>query len=296
MSRRYAEGPEAAIDSWNNLAPVGTKVRILSLGYLQGDDGYMKSGSNKWTASQGNPPSHKLAYVQMYATLIDHPTAGLILWDTGPGIYETYMESWASVCDIFEPINRSQVQGLDKAIELAGYNINDVKHIVLSHLHMDHAGGLQYFKGHEDITVWVHEIEMKHAYWVIGTGIDRSSYMDYYLGLMDYNWTTFDDTSFDLFPGITLYLIAGHTPGLIMMRVNLRDSGTIIFASDHLPLSEAYEPRFQPGWDLRDHAAWHRSTLRLKQLQRLTNATVVFGHDPQNLAKLVSKHPKGYIT
>jgi glyoxylase-like metal-dependent hydrolase (beta-lactamase superfamily II) len=41
----------------------------------------------------------------------------------------------------------------------------------MGHLHLDHAGGLTYFKG-TDVPIWVHELELKHAYFSVLTKTD----------------------------------------------------------------------------------------------------------------------------
>ena len=52
------------------------------------------------------------------------------------------------------------------------------------------------------------------------------------------NWKTFDERSFDFCQGITLHHLPGHTDGLVGMQVNLPDSGTIFFISDHCHVIE----------------------------------------------------------
>jgi hypothetical protein len=38
------------------------------------------------------------------------------------------------------------------------------------------AGGLVFFKGRKDVKIWIHEKELKHAYWGMASKTD-SSYM-----------------------------------------------------------------------------------------------------------------------
>lgn len=54
----------------------------------------------------------------------------------------------------------------------------------------------------------------------------------------DRNWKTFDERSFDFCQGITLHHLPGHTDGLIGMQINLPESGTIFFISDHCHVIE----------------------------------------------------------
>lgn len=293
MSREFAYGPQAAISmlTQGNLVPEGTSLQVLNLGYLRIDDAFLLTTSNAWTRSGGVPANHGVRTLEMYAVLINHPSAGLILWDTGPGYHDTYEESWGPICEMFVPSDRHYTHALDRAIESAGHNIRDVKHVIISHLHLDHAGGLEYFKGRDDVTIWVHEIELKHAFWAASTGMD-SGYLPFYLD-MGLNWKTFNDREVDLFPGITVHLSPGHAPGLLWLQVNLRRSGTVIFTADHVHVRENYEFEKPQGWLLNDRSEWHRSTFRLKKLQRLTNATVVFGHDIPTIEKFVTEYSQG---
>lgn len=52
------------------------------------------------------------------------------------------------------------------------------------------------------------------------------------------NWKTFDDRTIDFCQGITLHHLPGHTDGLIGMQINLPDSGTFFFISDHCHVIE----------------------------------------------------------
>ena len=55
---------------------------------------------------------------------------------------------------------------------------------------------------------------------------------------MSRNWKTFDERTFDFCQGITLHHLPGHTDGLIGMQLNLQDSGTYLFISDHCHVIE----------------------------------------------------------
>jgi glyoxylase-like metal-dependent hydrolase (beta-lactamase superfamily II) len=295
MSREYAFGLESSITSYSaNIAPTGTKAFILKLGFLEADSGFFLAGDNITTradAESGTDPGRRTCKLQMYSVLIDHPSAGLILFEVGPG-EDGWENEWGqSVCDVFYRVDADESQNLNKAIETAGYSINDVKHLIIGHLHIDHAGGLQYFKNRSDIQIWVHELEFKHAFWAVGTKADMGSYLPYYLDL-NLQWNTFNDHRLDLFPGVTVQHSPGHTPGLIILQLNLKHDGTFIFTTDHVILRENYENGGHVlGWLQRDHVAWHNSTQNLRRLQTFTNATVVFGHDVDTVDQVLREKP-----
>ncbi|CUM67376.1 uncharacterized protein PRCAT00005070001 [Priceomyces carsonii] len=282
MSTNYIKDEESVIQRLvSNMAPHGTKVYLVTLGELEADASWFLEGANSQTKSQydqGIVPSHKRVRLQMYSVLIDHPNEGLILYEVGPG-KAGWKEKWGDqILDNFCAPEEGQGQSLDIALNSLGYDIKEVKHVIIGHLHIDHAGGLEFFADTET-QIWVHEIELKHAFWGVATKSELGSYLPYYLYL-NLNWNTFPDETLDLFPGLTLHLAGGHTPGLTILEVNLERDGTFIFTSDHAIIKENYENGgHKQGWLMRDHVAWYNSTQRIRRLQRLTNATVVFGHD-----------------
>lgn len=104
------------------------------------------------------------------SVLIEHPQEGLILFETGAG--KDYPEMWgAPLNDIFARVNYTPEQELDAAIAMTGHNIKDVKMVIMGHLHLDHAGGLEHFVG-TDVPIYVHETELKHAFYSVATGSD----------------------------------------------------------------------------------------------------------------------------
>ncbi|KAE8420350.1 acyl-CoA dehydrogenase/oxidase C-terminal [Aspergillus pseudocaelatus] len=181
--------------------------------------------------------------------------------------------------DVFPRTRYEPHHRLPAAIKAAGYDIKDVKAVIMGHLHLDHAGGLEHFLN-TDVPIYVHEEEFKHACWGAGTKAEGGSYLPDYLPLDgSLNWQTFNDSQLDLCTGITLHLCPGHTPGLCIMQVNLPQDGTFIWTTDQFHVRENYENNHAQGWLLRDHKSWTDSTNFIRRLQRLYSATLIFGHD-----------------
>jgi len=220
----------------------------------------------------------------MYCILVEHPHEGLILWETGCG--KDYPEVWGpAVSDVFARVKYEPKHELKAAVEATGNKLEDIKKIILGHLHLDHAGGLDMFLDRKDVEIWVHYRELRSAFMSVATGSDVGVYLEHYLKL-GLNWKTFDDRTIDFCQGITLHHLPGHTDGLIGMQINMADSGTFLFISDHCHVIENWRDGIPQGWLARDHPAWFASTQRLKRLEATTKGRVIPGHDKETFLAL----------
>lgn len=184
----------------------------------------------------------------------------------------------------------SENHKLPNAIKATGNDIKDVKAVIIGHLHLDHAGGLEHF-ANTDVPIYVHEEEFKHACWAVATGADLGVYLGHYMLLEELKWNTFNESQLDLFQGITLHHSPGHTPGLCIMQINLANDGPFIWTTDQFHVAENYELGHPHGGLARDHNAWYRSLNMIRRLQRLYNATLIFGHDKEVAFKLIDAKP-----
>ena len=258
------------------------KFRLLDLGRLEYDEGWPILAGGVSTASNPSPAVARRR-VAIISSLIEHPKIGPILFDTGaaPG----FKELWPPIVQelfaitVYEPEHH-----LDAALEAAGYGLDDIKAIVLSHLHLDHAGGLELFRG-RDVPVYVQGDELRNAFHGVATGQDFGAYLPHYLDF-SFNWQALDGDHVELFDGFHLYRLPGHTPALQGLRLDLANSGTFFLTSDQFHLADNYAGPAPLGWLLRDHAAWWRSYRRVKTLADRTGARLVFGHDADVLADL----------
>ncbi|TQS32458.1 hypothetical protein Golomagni_07224, partial [Golovinomyces magnicellulatus] len=189
-----------------------------------------------------------------------------------------YPEVWGpQLVDLFARGDYTQDQELDAAIAKTGNNIKDVKAVIIGHLHLDHAGGLHHFRN-TNVPVYAHEEELKHAFYSVATKTDLGLYLPSYLQF-DINWKPFHGANLEFARGLTIHHCPGHTPGLCVLQVNLAKSGTWIFTSDQYITQEDYDTLTPQGWLTRDHISWSRSNQFIHNLQKLTNAKLLFGHD-----------------
>ncbi|KAF4761196.1 hypothetical protein HAV15_005971 [Penicillium sp. str.  len=199
--------------------PEGSKLWVLNLGSLDSDASGVLYGANIFP-SHLPPQQHERRSLVVFSALIQHPTAGLILFDTGS--CEDAISNWDStMIECMPRIWQKEINSLPAAIEATGAgSIKDVKKVILSHLHFDHTGGLEHFLD-TDVEIWVHEAEFKNAFWAAATGIEPSLYSKRYLDVSRLKWRTFSEDHLQVFPGLTLHRCPGHTDGSVVMELQM---------------------------------------------------------------------------
>jgi N-acyl homoserine lactone hydrolase len=192
---------------------------------------------------------------------------GWILYDTG--MPENVVEMYTSFG--LEPIIGEENFAPE---QLAKINVlpRDVTRIIISHLHMDHAGGLQHFP---DTEVYVQKDE--YAYALHPNSFQRYEYQqeNFNLPEIKYNFLEGDEV---IMPGLTAILANGHSPGLQGLVIELPGRQFVILGSDAIYLQKNIDRNLPPG------QAWNMSQAlysvkRLKALQCILNAQLLPGHD-----------------
>ncbi|KAJ8097117.1 metallo-beta-lactamase superfamily protein [Lipomyces tetrasporus] len=262
---------------YSTTLPTGAKLWLLNLGIIDLDAANVLAGANQFPV--GLPPQpHERRDLIMIAALVYHPDVGLVLFDTGS--CEDVIKSWgAKALECGPRIWDKSVHGLPEAIKATGAgNITDVKAVVLSHLHSDHAGGLEHFFG-TDVEIWCHEEELKNAFWTCATGMEQGTYVKDYLVVDRLNWKTFSEQTFEIYRGVTLHHCPGHTAGSIAMELELEQTGSVVITGDVFHVKENYEQGIHPGTLTRDFNDWHRSRTYIRSLVQRKKAKVVLGHE-----------------
>lgn len=212
--------------------------------------------------------------------LIDHPD-GTILWDTGS--HPEAATRWpAPLYEAFAHVDADE-HDLETALGEVGYGIEDIDVVVQSHLHLDHAGGLYHFEG-TDVPVYVHRRELEHAYLSAKSSAGDDAYLASDFD-RDLNWQVVHGDR-QLVAGIELLHLPGHTPGLLGAHIE-REDGDILIAGDEAFLAENYEQGREMGSSLvYDSRGWAESRRKLEDRERRTDATVIYGHDPDQFEAL----------
>ena len=242
-------------------------------------------------ATQSEPsPELRREYFPVWNLVIDHPEA-TVLWDTGshPDAGDGYWDD--ELFDAFAHTDADE-HDLETSLNEVGFAIEDIDVVVQSHLHIDHAGGLYNLNG-TDVPVYVHRRELEHAYLSAKTDEGGGGYVasdfDH-----DLKWRVVHGDR-QLLPGVELLHLPGHTPGFLGAHIERNgdgeeDNDDVLIAGDTAFVAENYEEGREMGTSifhsLRD---LHESRRRLKEIERRTDVTVLYGHDPDQFDDMPRK-------
>ncbi|MEJ3742888.1 N-acyl homoserine lactonase family protein [Actinomycetes bacterium KLBMP 9797] len=180
----------------------------------------------------------------------------------------------------YQPVLPGDGEPIEEALAVAGVELADIHAVALSHLHVDHAGGLKHFAGR----VPVHAQRAELAYGLSNHPAPERHAM----ARIDYDDPRIDwrlaDGDVEIAPGVTAVLTAGHTPGHQSFVVDLDESvggGGFVFACDAADLTENITEERAIGSFI---DATPEQTVaqihKLKDIAARRGYPVIPGHDP----------------
>ena len=214
------------------------------------------------------------------AFLITHP-AGNVLYDTGmdTASIDDPLAVWGPLMDQLTPDMKPQ-DHIVRQLANIGFSPDDIRYVILSHLHSDHAGGICLFPDAEFILQRAELETPKPA------GGDLFYPEAYRVARLD--GTLADcvrsvrlvDGDLDLFGDGSVLVVStpGHVPGHQSLIVRLDHTGDVLIAGDAGSDSGQLEDMVIPGGTWRPDLL-RRSIARLRDL-REESALVIYGHDP----------------
>jgi len=249
---------------------------LLDRGRVHADRNFVVDGSAVATASN-REPEHAYEEYAVWNLVIDTPEA-TVLFDTGshPEAGDGY---WPTpLYEAFAHVDAAE-HPLDEDLAAAGYALEEIDAVVMSHLHLDHAGGLRHFAG-TDTPVYVHREELPFAYFSANT--DEGSIA--YLGSdfdRELNWQVVHGDRTEPFEGVELVHLPGHTPGLMGALVHADEPRLVV--GDEAYVTANYEGEQAMATSLLwSNYDWFESLQRAKDLQRrygIADEEVLLGHD-----------------
>lgn len=271
------------------------RLYVLDLGRMHMDRSLIVA---KWRLASRHDPEPVGQFVEFPVPgyYIDHPDGG-ILFDTGchpdcmgPG------GRWPNDFQDHFPYSGAVENSVVAQLSRMGIAPADVRTIVMSHLHNDHAGGLEFFPG---ARVIVHAEELTACLLAYARGERDGPYIwddtDHWVRTgLDWAPIARDIPELELQSGVkVLNFGPGHAAGMLGLQVSLPGRRGILIASDALYCKENYGPPIRPAGVLVDSVGYIRTAERIRALAERDGLDVWFGHDPVQFAQL-PKAPEFY--
>jgi N-acyl homoserine lactone hydrolase len=257
----------------------GIRLHVLDLGRLRMQASVM--------IGKRPSPFPEIVEVPVSAYCIDHPD-GRVLFDTGCHPKAMGRDGrWSQDFQRDFAHLGSEECTLPHRLEQIGLGPNDFRYVVLSHMHCDHAGCVEFFRKSQLV---VHADEFAaviDAY----RRRDESGYAwqdtnAWIASLLDWRQVQSDEGDLGLHDEVRILNFGrGHSFGMLGLSVRLPDSGEIILASDAAYCAENVAvPTLLPGF-FKDEAGYRRTLGNLRRLGE-RGAAIWFGHDPRQFATL----------
>jgi N-acyl homoserine lactone hydrolase len=246
----------------------------------------------------GTPRSNWWA-VPVPAFLVTHPTAGPFVVDTGlhPSVTSKPAANLGRTTAWFGRPELEPGEDLPAQLRARGVDPREVRTVVMTHLHFDHASGMAEFQGASfilSLREWeaatTESRPFLHGY--------RPAHYDY---AFDYRTVDFDGPSvssyatfgrtFDLFGdgSVRLAYTPGHSAGHQSVICRLRDRDLVIAGDAIYTLAQLDDAPPPPRPE--DPHTWRRSLQELRLFHRqYPQAVIVPGHDPRTWPELKKRY------
>jgi glyoxylase-like metal-dependent hydrolase (beta-lactamase superfamily II) len=280
----------------------GLRCHLLEGGFQRLDGGAMFGvvPYPLWSRRVRHDERHRIL-LAMRCLLVEHPD-GLVLIDTGLGNKEDrkFLDIYGVENDGLEGATQ-----LEDALAVAGFLPRDVRWVINTHLHFDHAGGNTTLDPEleDDPRRHVRPSYPNATYVVQGGELEfardanertRASYLPHnYEPIAAANRWQLLDGEGEVLPGISVRLTPGHVPWL--QTVLVRDRGeTAVFMSDLIPTTAHLPLAWIMGYDLEPLRTLESKRAFLEEAIR-EGWKLVFEHDPAVAAGRLTREGKDIV-
>ncbi len=271
-------------------------LQTLDTGLFKLDGGAMFGVVPKSIWQKQNPADERNLCNWALRCLLIEDGKRLMLVDTGTGDKQD-----AKFFSYYDLPNGKTLTG---AVEQAGYSINDVTDVLLTHLHFDHAGGAVRYTdaSHTKLeatfpqaTYWSHSGQWDWA--TSPNPRERATYLrENFMPLQENGQLAFTDRQNLDLAGIELIYVDGHTEKMTLPVFQLGERHgkpqTVAFCADLIP-SVAHVPLpYVMGYDVRPLTTMDEKAIFLNRAVD-EGWLLVFDHDPSFEAATVERTEKG---
>jgi len=265
-------------------------LSIIETGYAKTPEAFVFRGGSLFK-------TRKLSHVSI---LIQHPK-GTFVFDTGLG-----SEIEGQFHDNFSFVDRqlfkfTKLESLKETLVKNEFNLDSIDFIIPTHLHFDHASGIEDFP---KATVWTTKEEYNHAFSKEATppAFIKEQYDADFIKwkFMDFDTTAYEvfQESYDVFNDGTVVLVKlpGHTKGSLGMFVNLKSGKRYFFTGDLTWAAEAFigpsEKHAIPRKKVDgDREKVKESIVMVHHLKKKKNQIIIVPAHDYNAQKDIARYP-----
>jgi glyoxylase-like metal-dependent hydrolase (beta-lactamase superfamily II) len=193
----------------------------------------------------------------------------------------------------YEPVEG----GVEGVLARYGESCETITHMIISHLHFDHASGATTLKDGKVVPTFPNAkyiVQRTHLEWALKPSVrDRASFFrEDFEPLLDKGLLQTVDGDCEVLDGVFVQKCDGHTFGIQIVRVET-EMGTVVYPSDEIPTSSHVPLPYIMGYDLQPMVTLKEKT---KILERAAdeNHILVLEHDPTVVAVRVSRTSDGF--
>lgn len=266
------------------------KVDLVQTGHFMLDGGAMFGVVPKNLWQKPCPADTQNRIEMTMRTMVLRGNDRVVLVDTGMGHKDSQKFHDIFGVDFREYSIPAALASLDIA---AG----DVTDVILTHLHFDHAGGSVLREGDALSLTFpnaTHYVQRRQWEWALNPSErDRASFLpENHLPIEEAGRLQLLDGEEELFPGVSLHVVDGHTFGQQLVRVD-GDARSLLYAADLIPMSAHVPGPWIMGYDLQPLVTLGEKNNLLARAAR-EGDILVFEHDRAVEAGRVVSTDKGF--
>jgi N-acyl homoserine lactone hydrolase len=203
--------------------------------------------------------------------LFNDQTGEKILVDSGGGEDEEFGTRYHN------PLTCKTENHLEVALKKFNTTVDEIKIVIMTHLHWDHARGVCKLP---QATIIVQKAELQYAVapdaqFIRTYELDIPHQIPYFMNYFSQIQTVSGDVDFT--DGIKLLFLPGHSAGSQGVMIDTSD-GRYIIPGDLVNIKKNWEENLPPGIH-NDLATCYASMKKLREIVTENNATVLFNHD-----------------
>lgn len=270
-------------------SPAGMQLYVFSSGRMMLSKGFL----------QNLAPMEPKIEIPIGFFVVKHPK-GNVLFDTGNNDkLITDLGYWGKLATVFEPKMKPE-DAIDAQLAKIGLKPDDIKYVVVSHMHLDHGGNVGKFP---NSTLVIQDDELGFAMFpdepfaagyipgdaqVLRSTVGSSKPNAMNMLRLEGDFDLFGDGS------VVVHRSRGHTKGSQMLLVRLPKTGSIILTGDAAYFRDNVEKNLIPNIVLAyDPVGIVKGYDWIRRMMATENANFFTAHDPESY-KTLKKAPEFY--